>query len=200
MIINPGSGTNTYDATAIAGDILAGKTAYVKGAKVTGTIPSQAAATITPGAAAKTAVAAGRYTSGAVTVAGDANLKAENIKKGVSVFGVSGSYEGPTGLVPAYLTLKTWDGGTRTDISMLYYDFDQQQYKTITTTSQTKKYKTAVGTVLRFGSNETPFSLNDAVEIPAVDDWGHFSTSMFYLITGQNAILTYSSCPGSSTD
>lgn len=48
--------------------------------------------TITPGTAQKTAVASGRYTTGPVYVAGDANLKASNIKLGVSIFGVTGTY------------------------------------------------------------------------------------------------------------
>lgn len=152
----------TTDATAAAGHILSGKTAYVNSAKVTGTIatktasnlsasgatvtvpagyyasqctksvttatqatPSisvssaglitasstqsagyvsagtksatkqltvQAAATITPGTSAKTAVAAGRYTTGAVTVAGDADLVAANIVSGKNIFGVAGSH------------------------------------------------------------------------------------------------------------
>lgn len=48
--------------------------------------------TITPGTAQKTAVASGRYTTGPVYVAGDANLKASNIKSGISIFGLIGTY------------------------------------------------------------------------------------------------------------
>ena len=57
-------------------------------------LATQSAKTITPGTSAKTAVAKGYYTTGAVTVAGDANLIASNIKKDVSIFGVTGTYEG----------------------------------------------------------------------------------------------------------
>lgn len=88
------TGTDTSDATATAGDILSGKTAYGAAGKLTGTIPSQNATTITPGTTAKTAIAAGTYAAGAATVAGDANLVAGNIKNGVSIFGVAGSFAG----------------------------------------------------------------------------------------------------------
>ena len=57
-------------------------------------LPTQAAKTVTPGTTAQTAVASGRYTTGAVTVKGDANLTAENIAKGVSIFGVTGTHSG----------------------------------------------------------------------------------------------------------
>ena len=80
--------------TAVANNILSGKTAWVNGSKITGTIPSQGAATITPGTSAKTAIAAGRYANGNITVAGNSNLVAANIKKGVSIFGVTGTWEG----------------------------------------------------------------------------------------------------------
>lgn len=84
------AGTFTADADAGAADLLSGRTAYVDGEKVTGSIPSKAAATYTPAAADQT-IEAGQYLSGAQTVRGDANLKAENIKQGASIFGVAGA-------------------------------------------------------------------------------------------------------------
>ena len=73
-------GIDTSDATVTASDILNGKIAYGANGKVTGTIPSQAAKTITPKDSSQTAISAGTYASGAVTVAGDSNLTATNIK------------------------------------------------------------------------------------------------------------------------
>ncbi len=83
----------TQDATAGAGQVLSGYTAYARGSKITGSVPSQGAQTITPGTSAKY-VEAGRYLSGRQTIQGDGNLTATNIKKGVSIFGVAGSHEG----------------------------------------------------------------------------------------------------------
>lgn len=54
-------------------------------------LTTQGAKTVTPSTSTQTAVASGRYTTGAVQVAGDANLKPENIVNGKSIFGVSGS-------------------------------------------------------------------------------------------------------------
>lgn len=83
--------------TATASDILLGKTALNgKGEKLTGTIPSQEALTITPGTASTT-IDAGVFLKGIITVLGDANLVPGNIVKGKTIFGVTGTYEGSGG-------------------------------------------------------------------------------------------------------
>lgn len=77
---------------ASTSDVLSGKTfTSSAGLKATGSIPSKTAATYTPGTADRT-ISSGQYLSGTQTIKGDANLVAENIKSGVPIFGVEGSY------------------------------------------------------------------------------------------------------------
>lgn len=57
-------------------------------------VPRVVAKTITPGTADKTAIDSGSYANGTITVLGDADLKSENIKTGVNIFGIDGSYSG----------------------------------------------------------------------------------------------------------
>lgn len=54
----------------------------------------QGAKTITPSTSSQTAVSAYKFTTGAVTVAGDANLTAANIKAGTKIFGITGTHAG----------------------------------------------------------------------------------------------------------
>lgn len=89
---------NTNDATAAAAEILKTKTAYVKGAKVTGTMPNNGAV------AGSISTVAGAYTvpqgyhdgSGKVTIlaAEQAKLIAANIREGVTILGVLGTMSG----------------------------------------------------------------------------------------------------------
>ena len=85
------AGLITASATQSAGYVSSGTKSATK------QLTTQEAKTVTPTTSNQTAVASGRYTTGAITVKGDANLKADNIKSGVSIFGVAGTYEGSGG-------------------------------------------------------------------------------------------------------
>ena len=54
----------------------------------------QGAKTITPSTNSQTAVSAYKFTTGAITVAGDVNLTAANIKAGTKIFGITGTHAG----------------------------------------------------------------------------------------------------------
>ena len=72
------------------GYISAG-TAGNSSVSLTATVTTKAAATITPGTSNQT-IAADTYLTGAQTISGDADLVAGNIKSGVNIFGVAGTY------------------------------------------------------------------------------------------------------------
>lgn len=67
-----------------AGHILAGRTAWVNGSKITGTIPSQAGGTLTPSTSAVTANCSGKYMTSNYTIPAFALPPANALRKGYS--------------------------------------------------------------------------------------------------------------------
>lgn len=79
------------DGNATTSQVLAGATfSNDIDTGLTGEIPSKSAQTYTPTRTNQT-IASGQYLSGTQTIKGDANLKPENIKSGINIFGVTGN-------------------------------------------------------------------------------------------------------------
>lgn len=86
---------NSSGTTARANHILSGYTCQSNGSRVTGSIETSSASgkTIQP-SIIQQRFSGGTYLSDDVVVQGDGNLVASNIKSGVSIFGVTGTYSG----------------------------------------------------------------------------------------------------------
>lgn len=86
------SGYDTSDATIEHRDVKKGKIAYGKEGKI-GNMPELSGQNITPSTTDQY-IAGSQYLTGTQKIKGDANLVAGNIKSGISIFGVMGTYTG----------------------------------------------------------------------------------------------------------
>ena len=90
--------SDTTDANATASEILSGKTAYVNAQKITGTMPNRGAVTGIIDEVDEVYHIPSGYHDGSGTVAIDATERAKiiasNIKDGVEILGVTGTYTG----------------------------------------------------------------------------------------------------------
>lgn len=164
MIANPNDGNSPRVEVATpmidvsAGGLVTATTEQEKGYVPGGTksatqqLTTQGAKTVTPGTSNQTAVASGRYTTGDVKVAGDANLVPENIAEGVSIFGVQGTHSGGG----------TFDGATVTFIDNVSFGGGLLVY--------------ALNPQLEVVSLDNPGTLTIAVGTIAAVSFGKFAT------------------------
>ena len=134
--------------TASGAGMLQGDTAWVNGQRIVGEIPIVTASisgntvtvpygyhesdstftidsytgeyTVNPGTSSQTLSTSGKYMTSDIVVSGNSNLLAENIKKGVSIFGIVGTLESSGGTSAEYYKCASVDtGGTVLDESTL---------------------------------------------------------------------------------
>ena len=103
------TGTNTYDAdtqdaTVAVAEILSGKTAYARGTKLTGTMPNNGSQKGTISTKDGKVTIKQGYHDGSGEVTLDATEKAklipDNIRDGITLFGVAGTMSGTEGAKP----------------------------------------------------------------------------------------------------
>lgn len=139
----PLTGTLALSGNATASQVLAGSTFYNTDpkSKLTGTIASLGGQTINPSASQQTVSSSGKYMTGNVVVNAVSNLAAANIKKGVVVGGVTGTFEGyvPTA-TDLYLRGNNIAGFTATQSD--YIKFDSGQIS-VSGTSNVRKMATS---------------------------------------------------------
>lgn len=187
MIANPNDGNSpqvevaTPTISVSAGGLITASTqqgkGYVPGGSKSATqqLPTQGAKTVTPTTTEQIAVASGTYTTGDIKVAGDANLVAENIAEGVSIFGVQGAFAGG-GIEQANVSISNYIIGN----TYITYLTSELQPSTATIGYEEKSYTCAKNTfiIVRTGP-DTPM---DKYTIKA---------------TGANLIQKYSGSAGS---
>lgn len=128
---------DTSDADATAGEILNTKTAYVNGTKITGSMPNRGAVTGYISDKTVPYTIQNGYHDGSGSVAIDsteaAKIIADNIKDGVSILGVTGTYTGEGVTAQAktatpYTTQQVilpdsgYDYLSQVTVSAIYYD------------------------------------------------------------------------------
>ena len=206
------TGTNTLtlsktvsNTPQVSAGYVSSGTAGNSSVSLTASVTTKAAATITPGTSNQT-IASGTYLTGAQTISGDANLIAGNIKSGVSIFGVSGTYSGGGTSKNAQTVQQSSTRITSTtltkacgDITVAKtgtYDVYWSAYRT--STSGTWGTQLYIGTTA-YGSKQSTFtnSYYQAIHLSnvsltqnqTISVYGQSRGSNYYLYVGQLTII-----------
>lgn len=142
---------DTSDADAVAAEILLNKKAYVNGVKLTGSMPNNGAVNGT------ISTKAGQYTvpqgyhdgSGKVGISSteQAKLVANNIKAGITILGVEGTYAGEAVTVQA----KTATPSTSQQVITPDADYDYLSQVTVAAIPYTETDNSAGGVTVTIG-------------------------------------------------
>jgi len=128
--------------TATAANILSGKTAYVAGSAITGTMTNRGAVskTLTTTGSSYTIPAGYHNGSGKVT-ATITNLSAGNVKSGVTVGGVAGTYDPISDLPYASITIALNSSSTASNLSYVKMLLPNGTLQTLSSSSVGQTYK-----------------------------------------------------------
>lgn len=147
------TGTNTYDSdtsddTAAVAEILVGKTAHARGTKLTGTMPNNGSVS------GSISTKSGSYTipqgyhdgSGTVGISAveQAKIVANNIKSGIEILGVTGTYSGDVVNVQA----KTVTPSTTQQVVTPDTNYDYLSQVTVSPISYVETANSAGGTTV----------------------------------------------------
>ena len=106
-------------------------------------LATQGAVNVTPGTANKTACAANRWTTGSIIILGSSSLVASNIRNGVTIFGVKGTFVGwvdSTWQCASYNLGKTWVSSSGWTGKNIYSIDSTQASKLSSTFSKLRMY------------------------------------------------------------
>lgn len=146
-------------------------------------LPTQGAATITPGTTEQIAVPTQTYTTGAVKVAGDANLAPENIAEGVSIFGVNG-------LLPQ---LNLFSSGFKLATDSRLSRVGDNQFRVILTLKDSvpsTTYRPLAGQFRMYGSYNNAGYLVVAFCADSYSGWYNFTdTGAVYFYDGTDSVI-----------